>query len=313
MTDKHLYVTVSVDCERIRAESYRNDGTASWEMGRRAVLGLAELLEAEGLKGTFLPTPATAERQAGLFHQVRAAGHEVGMQFHCDSFRDGRYAKVLGEYGLDEQRQILTEAKADWEAALGLPLLTYRSGYLSASNDTYPIVAELGVKTCSCCKPGRYRPEIAAWWYGALPYPHRTNATNRLIPGDLDLVEVPVTSHPGERFSGERGFDPRELRPDSQHDPAVYREIVDLSLWEQEMLGAPLRNLVVLTHNTIDYTDRGDHRRDLLLQTLSHIKAKASDNCTIVPATLSDVREALSHSDAGTRRPGDTEAQSADA
>ncbi|MHB0877251.1 MAG: polysaccharide deacetylase family protein [Anaerolineae bacterium] len=300
MPDKYLYVTVSVDCERIRSESYRNDGTASWETGKRAVLGLAELLEAEGMKGTFLPTPATAARQAGLFHQVRAAGHEVGMQFHTDSFRDGSYTQVLGEYGAEEQRQILSEAKADWEEALGLPLLSYRSGYLSASDATFPILADLGVKACSCSKPGRYRPEIAAWWYGALPYPHRTHAAGRLLAGDLDLVEVPVTSHPGERFSSKPSFDPRELRPDSQHDPAVYREIVDLALWEMEMLAPPLHSIVILTHNTIDYTVRDDPRRDLLLQTLRHIRGKADQGWEIVPATLSDVRSAyeeVSHRD----------------
>lgn len=303
MSSRPVYVAVTVDCERVRSESNRNDGTASWEMGEKAVIGLSELLEAEGMKGTFLPTPATAAKQAGLFHQVRARGHEVGMQFHCDSFRDLRYTRVLGDYSPEEQRQILTDAKADWEDALGLPLLTYRSGYLSASDATFPIVAELGVRTCSCSKPGRYRPEIAARWYGAVPYAHRACRDCRLMPGDLDLVEVPLTSHPMERFATKPSFDPRELRPDSRHDAAVYREIVDLALWEMELLTPPVCSIVILTHNTIDYTCRDELPRHLLLQTLHHIKDKADQGWQVVPATLSEIRLAFErHSHGATEK-----------
>ncbi len=292
MPDKRVLVTVSMDCERIRSESYRGDGTASWEMSEKAITGLAELLREEGMQGSFLPTPATAEKQAGLFHELRRQGFEVGMQFHCDSFRDGCYRKVLGEYDQAEQLEILTAAKADWEDALGLPLRTYRSGYLSANDATFPILAELGVEQCSCSKPGRYRPDIAARWYGAPAYAHRVGTGSRLVPGQLGLVEVPVTSHPGERFSREPSFDPRELRPDSQHAPEVYREIVDLALWEMELLQPPVKTIVVLTHNTIDYTAEDDRRRVLLVEILRYIKAKAAEGWEVVPATFADIRAA---------------------
>ena len=58
MASRKVYVAVTMDCERVRAESYRNDGTASWEMSGKAITGLAELLAPQGMKGTFLPTPA---------------------------------------------------------------------------------------------------------------------------------------------------------------------------------------------------------------------------------------------------------------
>jgi hypothetical protein len=293
MDERKLYVVVTMDCERIRTESYRNDGTASWEMSEKAVLGLAELLEGEGLKGVFLPTPATAAVQPGVFHQVREAGHEVGMQFHCDSFRDGRYRSVLGSYGREEQRQILTEAKDDWEQAMGLPLLTYRSGYLSASDDTFPILAELGIKQTSCSKAGRYRPEIAARWLGALPYAHRASATCRLESGDLDLVEVPVTSHPAERFSLTCSFDPKDPRPDSNYAPEVYSGIVDAALHEMALLQPKVATFVILTHNTLDYGSTEEPRRALMLSMLRYLKAKADEGWEVIPAGLADVRQAL--------------------
>lgn len=293
MEPRDLYVVVTMDCERIRSESYRNDGTSSWEMSEKAVLGLAELLQGEGMKGVFLPTPATAANQPAVYHQVRAAGHEVGMQFHCDSFRDGRYREVLGSYGYAQQQQILTEAKDDWEQALGLPLVTYRSGYLSASDSTFPIVADLGIKQTSCSKAGRYRPNIAACWLGALPYAHQASASCRLESGDLDVVEVPVTSHPGERFTLTDSFDPRDPRPDSNYPPEVYAEIVDAALHEMALLSPKVATFVILTHNTLDYGSTEEPRRAHMLAMLRQLRAKSDDGWRIVPASLADVREAL--------------------
>jgi len=293
MAKRELHLLVTMDCERIRAESYRNDGTASWEMSERAITGLADMLAKEGLKGTFLPTPATAARQARLFEDVARAGFEVGMQFHCDSFRRGEYKQVLGAYDYGTQKEILTAAKADWQEALSIPLVTYRSGYLSANDHTFPILAQLGVKQTSISKPGRYLPDIAARWYGAVPYAHRASATCRLEAGDLDIVEVPVSSYPAERFAVKDHFDAKDPRPDNNYAPEVYRAIVHGCLWEMEILDPMVKTFVVLTHNTLDYTSDAEPRRKLMLDMLRHIKSKEEDGWRILPATLASVREAL--------------------
>ncbi len=155
---RELFVLVTMDCERVRSESYYGDGTESWEMSQRAIEGMAGILRDEAMKGTFLPTPATAARQARLFQELQGEGFEIGLQFHCDSFRDGEHRQPLGTYGYDKQKEILSLAKADWEDALGSPLVTYRSGYLSANDFTFPILAELGIRQTSCSKAGRYVP-----------------------------------------------------------------------------------------------------------------------------------------------------------
>ena len=290
---KLLYLVVSMDCERVRSESYYGDGTDSWQTSERAIVGLADILQAEGLKGTFLPTPATAAKHAQLFQELHRAGFEVGMQFHCDSFRDGEYRQPLGAYSRREQEEILRLAKEDWEQALGMELVAYRSGYLSASDDTFSILAELGIKQTSCSKPGRHVPSRSACWLGATPYAHRASARCRLEPGELDLVEVPVSSHPAERFSLRESFDPMDARPDHAHPFPAYAGLVDAVLWELELLQPPVKSFVVLTHNTIDYTDRQERRTRTLLRLLRYIKAREEDGWQIVPATLALVREAL--------------------
>ena len=287
-----LGVVVSMDCERVTDESLIT-GTPSWDMGRRAVLGLAELLDREGFRGTFLPTPDTAARQATLFAEVAGCGSEVGLQFHCRSFWDLRYSRVLGHYDREQQRAILSQAKDVWEQALSRPLLTFRSGFLSASDDTFPILASLGVKQTSCSKAGRYRPEVGACWLGALPYAHRASATCRLESGALDLVEVPVSSHPAERFSTRASFDPRDPRPDSDFAPDAYREIVDAAVHEMALIAPPVATFVILTHNTLDYGSPAEPRRAHLVAMLRRLRGKESQGWQVTPATLTDVRCAL--------------------
>ncbi len=292
MRRRDLYVVVSMDCERVTEESLIA-GTASWDMGRRAVLGLAEMLESEGLQGTFLPTPDTAAKQASLFGEVDRHGFEVGLQFHCRSFADLRYTQVLGHYDGDRQREILTEARDAWEQALGRPMVTYRSGFLSASDATFPILADMGVKQTSCSKAGRCRPDIGACWLGAPSYAHRASAANRLESGNLDLVEVPVSSHPAERFSMLHQFDPRDPRPDSNFARGAYPEIVDAALHEMALIDPPVATFVILTHNTLDYGSTDEPRRAHMLNMLRHLKAKQDEGWRVVPAGLADVRRAL--------------------
>lgn len=292
MLRRDVHVVVSMDCERVTEDSLIT-GTPSWDMGRRAVSGLADLLEKEGFRGTFLPTPDTAAKQASLFGEVAGRGFEVGMQLHCRSFGDLRYDQVLGHYGRDQQQVILTQAKDAWEQALGRSLATYRSGYLSASDHTFPILAELGVRQTSCSKPGRYLPNLAARWLGALPYAHRANTACRLESGNLDLVEVPITSHPGERFFARDCFDPKDPRPDSNYPPEVYLEIVDAALLEMALIDPPVATFVILTHNTLDYGSRDEPRRAHMLAMLRYLRTKESQGWRVVPSSLTKVRQAL--------------------
>jgi hypothetical protein len=44
MMSMQVFIAVSVDCERISAESTHQNSTASWDMSERATIGLAEPL-----------------------------------------------------------------------------------------------------------------------------------------------------------------------------------------------------------------------------------------------------------------------------
>ncbi len=213
----------------------------------------------------------------------------MGLQFHCDSFRNGEYRKYLGEYGRDEQHEILTLAKSDWEAALELPLRTFRCGFLSANDHTFPVLADLGVKQSSSSKAGRYQPKVAALWAGACPFAHHASAQNRLICGGLDLYEIPVTRHP-HKGSDPQGNEPHDLRPDRGAPIPLYREILDEAIDEMCKMDPPVMTLVGITHNTIDYLDTENPKRKILEAQIDHAREVAARRgLVLVPATLEDI------------------------
>jgi peptidoglycan/xylan/chitin deacetylase (PgdA/CDA1 family) len=292
MTARALFFTYTMDCERIAQESYLKNGAPSWEISERAILGMAEVLQAKGMKGGFYPTPATAERQADVFHDLAAQGFEIGLQLHCDSFRNGEYTQYLGQYDRDEQQEILTLAKADWEAALGMRLKSFRSGFLSANDHTFPILAELGVKQSSSSKPGRYGVQTASLWWGACPFAHHASARSRLICGDLDLYEIPVTRHP-RKWSTPSANEPYDLRPDSGHPIALYYDILDEAIDEMIKMDPPIKTIVGITHNTVDYLDQENPKRVILEAQIDYVRhAAAERGLTLVPATLAEIHQA---------------------
>lgn len=283
-----IFFAYTMDCERIAAESILNNGTPSWEVSEKAILGMADVLrkkEAVGA-GAFYSTPATAAKHRDLFLSLEADGFDLGCQFHCDSFREGQYTKCLGEYGEDEQREILALAKEDWEQALELPLTTFRCGFASANDYTFGLLSDLGVRQSSASMPGRYLPVVAARWTGAHRYPHHTSRKCRLICGDLDLYEVPVTTHP-YRWLDDQHTNTHDLRPDRELPQDVYRDLLDACLDEMLKADPPLKTLVALTHNTIDYLDPDNPKRALMEFQIDYARyAVEAKGYEFVPASL---------------------------
>jgi len=67
-----LFMTFTMDCERVASEDRHGQGTPSWEMSERAILGMAEVLEERSaLCGcTYFITAETAKRHAGLSREL---------------------------------------------------------------------------------------------------------------------------------------------------------------------------------------------------------------------------------------------------
>jgi hypothetical protein len=154
-------------------------------------------------------------------------------------------------------------------------------------------LAELGVRQSSSSKPGRYLLQVGALWCGACAFAHHTSAHSRLICGTLDLYEIPVTRHP-HKLPGPEGGDPPDLRPDRGLPLALYQEILDGAIDEMVKMDPPIKTIVAITHNTIDYLDRDNPKRKIMESQIDYVReASARRGLTLVPATLEEIhREA---------------------
>ena len=288
---KKIFFAYTMDCERIAAESYLKNGAPSWEISEKAILGMADVLRKKNAvrAGGFYPTPATAGKHRQIFLDLKNEGFDIGCQFHCDSFRNGEYKKYLGQYEYDDQKEILIRAKQDWEQALGLALRTFRCGFLSANDCTFPILNELGIRQSSSSLPGRHQPSIAAYWAGAYPYPHHASRKCRLACGDLELYEVPITYHP-YKWLDEAHTAAYDLRPDRGAKIEMYREILDAYMEQMLRSDPPIKAIIAITHNTIDYLDAENPKRKIMEFQIDYVKEVSQKNgYEFVPASLEDI------------------------
>ena len=65
---------------------------------------------------------------------------------------------------------------------------------VSTNHDTFPICEELGLQWTSTAVSGSYKPDIFACWAGGWPFPYHPSRRNKLVPGDLDLNEMPLAN-----------------------------------------------------------------------------------------------------------------------
>jgi len=279
MSDQ-LYFNLFVDCEATQPAV--NDA----ELGRRAVTGIAEVLDAHGLPGTFHVLPGDAQAMAQLYRDLHERGHEIGLHVHPAT---QGYDEFLGVYGPEVQRKIIGEAKDALEQALGFAIETFCPGYVSTNDHTYGVLVELGMRHGMCSLPGRILPECASVHAGAPQGMRYANGANRLLPGDLDFVEIPVTVDPDSRmWGGKHSQDLRIELVDAKNHWYTMHKSLQRQLTEKE----PVVYLRAVTHNTFDYSDVQNFRRQTLEGVIAHARTLAQQNglqlCGATAGTLAN-------------------------
>lgn len=265
-----LYVVLTMDCERL--SSYT--GVA----GGSSIEYFMDLVLDYGFKATFFIVPEAAYECRDVFLEAMGRGLELGLHYHPQSFRDGLWRSYLAGYSYEDQLYQLREALRDWEIYLGFKPRCFRPGNFSANTDTYRALYNLGFREGSCYIPGRVRPEWYAVWSDSTPYPHHI--------GDMDFLDIPVTAD--IRYKPTIG-DPPHLRIESG-SLEYLRDI--LSWWLQHLSNTdtPLKTVVAITHNTIDYT-RGSEEYRKLEGLIQAIIESEDMGFTIKPSTLREIHE----------------------
>ena len=287
---RRLHFVFKVDCEPLRDRSPACGGPESWEVSERVVRDIRDVFETRGMRRAliFNLTPEAAAAHAPMWRTWHKEGVQLGIQPNIPGFRYPRYAKDLGEYGEDGQRQIIAEASADFEAALGFSTDTYSACCGSKSPVTLRLLYEAGYRQTFSPVPGRHFPDRAdRCTVGVFPYPHWGNASNHLLPGSLPLCVVP---HTGD-VAGGYGARPADLRaeaPVSSETHALFRRIVDQHIELSALIQAPVRAVVGNTHNT------GRVNLENVAFVVDYVvEAAARAGLELAPATMPEVRDAL--------------------
>ncbi len=255
-----IYVIFTMDCERIRRFSPPG-GPETWESSEHAIRGFSEVLLAKNLLATFFIVPETANQHRDLFLDLESKGFELGMHLHPQSLADLRYKDYLGGYSLEEQIKILKEAVSIWQQALGKIPRSFRPGNFSANDSTFKALYTVGFRQGSVSAPEREMAEARAVWRGTYPYAHHAHPAFRLISGDLDFYEVPVTEDWDRRiWEGASAMELRiEMGSAEDHYCTIKKRISDMI--EKKI---PTKTLVAITHNTFDYKNKVERQREVL-------------------------------------------------
>lgn len=285
-----LYVTFTMDCERIEAFSPPG-GPKTWDLSERAIRGFAQLLFNHRLVATFFIVPETAQRHRDLFLELQQRGFELGMHLHPQSFADQSHDEYLGAYSYEDQLDLLSQAAEAWAEALGRRPTTFRPGNFSASDGTFRALHEAGFRQGSVSAPERVMPGYRAVWAGADPYAHHAHPQFRLIPGDLDFYEVPVSEDWSRRIWD--GKSAMELRVEAA-GIQDHRQTIDTRLTDMLEKDIPVKTIVCITHNVFDYTDATNAQRITLDAIAAYVwEAAERSGLQVCPTTLQQLHQSV--------------------
>ena len=128
---------------------------------------------------------------------------------------------------------------------------------------------------------------------GAYPYPHWANEEDRLKPGNLPFLEIPLTTDSSHRFKplGTRlpyGI-PYELRIEFGSFRDWHLPIINKALENMAGDNVGFRCLCIFTHNNFEYSDADAPQTKTLHYSVTYLDELRREY-GIIPATLASVR-----------------------
>jgi peptidoglycan/xylan/chitin deacetylase (PgdA/CDA1 family) len=290
--DSNVYINWSLDCEASQR------GFDNVEFGKRSVRGFCDLVAEGGFRATLFVLPGDTRAYPKLLRQLAGEGVEVGLHVHP---QEQGYADFCGAYTADEQREMYSDAIRQFADALGFVPRTFRAGSCSANDASFPLLADLGFTSCSNSMPGRRMTALKSNWVGAPAFPHFAHAANRLLEGELDLVEIPVTTDPDSMLWS--GGHPQDLRVEL-FDAKNHRFLIDKVLAREKARRQPIWAIVGLSHNIFEFGDRSDFRAQTLIQMLADCRALADRHAiTLRAATMDEIANAYRAKTGKARKP----------
>ncbi|MHA1821868.1 MAG: hypothetical protein ACTSU2_13100 [Promethearchaeota archaeon] len=332
-----LFVAFTMDVERIAAES-PSGGPIDWQLSEDAINSYAEFLNSRNFYVSYFIVPYATKVHNDLFKKLIEQGNEAGLHFHFSSFKNYYNFKTpdkinevkanlefyqgsnssknsksildtinninslkipLGLLSGREQFKILKDALEEFRQNMGFKPEIFRPGFFSLNDESYPQLVKLGFKAGSTSMPGRYSPQsYGVNWRKACRMVHKTNNQNKNIEGDLDFVEVPVTSHLNPLGIVSKHGDIRIERLSNPKSQKYILNAIKQSLKWQKKHHSKIYHLLFFTHNTSIFnyesslSKKGLYKGDNLKK-LVNVLIKYADlnDYKIVGSTLMQIRK----------------------
>jgi hypothetical protein len=269
-----------MDCPLAGPRS-RPAGPNSWELSARTIDAFCGRLLDGGLLPTLFFSPEAADQHAPLCEDFASLGVDLGLLVDPPTLRGAGLKQNLGAYSRNDQQAIIEESRRRFEAAAGRRPSSVRSALYSASDETFAVLDELGFRQSSISSPGRRVPKHHAVWTGAPTEPHYASAKNRLAPGALPLLEVPVTTDATQCPGG--------IAPDLAIENGTldrwHVPLIDGQLERQASEQVVFRTLCFVTSSGFAYHDRSTRHRKTLDALVEYVSS-LEDHYEVVPATL---------------------------
>lgn len=291
---KEIFVLVTMDVEPAlpKDRPAASTGPMNYADSARFIEGYSETAAGFGYPVSFMIHPEVTAEHRELFDQLEHEGACLGLHLHPWKFAEGRYKAHFGGLSRNEQVDILTEAADMWEGSMERRPIWFRPGTFSANDNTMPVLQELGFSGGSISLPGRVYPDMCAVWAGANPDPHFGHSAFRLLSGNMDFVNIPLSVDNSRVEARDGNLFNWDLRPDWQ--AADYHTIADNIVQQVIARDPDVRVVQMVTHNDNDFSNPNDRVANNFRTILTEVtEACHRHGYTPVGATFASVASAL--------------------
>ena len=255
-----LLILFTMDVE-LPSRGPESSGPVDNEVGARRVLEYFEVLRDYGYTPTFFVHPELGRTQADIFLDLKERGASIGLHIHAAKIADGFYGMELGAHPSNTQKEIIESGIAMFEEYFGFRPDIFRPGCFSANDSTYRVLTDLGFKGGGISIPGRVWNERYCAWSGAYPHAHYAHENFRLLEGDLNFVDIPLSVDRSKLVSHPLGFKHYfDLRPGDVYtaENVIERDHKQIlsNIVSQIAADDPiLKTIVVDVHNDREFKD----------------------------------------------------------
>ncbi len=281
-----LHILFTMDCEPVTRKGVKS-GPKTWELSARSIEGFCNRLSSAAYPATLFVSAECAEVHSPLMEELLGRDIELGLHVHPPSVDADRFTRHLGQYHAEEQHAIVEEALERIYDAISIRPRSFRSGAFSASDETFPVLYQLGFRQGSLSIPGYDLPRDGVRWVGAELDTHYVDPADRLRAGTLPFLELPVTSDPNRFY---RQGHPSDLRIENSTVDDWHRPLIEQHLERMASTNVAFRTLCLYTHSGVAYY-QDDDRHSITIEKLIEYFDELAERYELIPTTLAGAHE----------------------